>query len=254
RIDSDLLSRLLGVPVTRTVAVRNQGIAAIGKSLALARAGTIDDQLRELLAPSLKQGISQGHSLLILEGDETSATDCGLTPGQLRAEIYRSRRQKVNAIVPQVVTVTHGTHALSVTLGRLLLHPLYGSVIAVAVCYLIFYQLLGVFIAGSVVDFTEKQGMRVFYEPVIRRAAATVLPADVAVGDTVFQFPAGTALAGSHAANFDHALSQAPLKQVKYNFWAHPGPTALIGQVLAGEYGVLTLTVTYLVGLLMPLV
>ncbi len=254
RIDTDLLSRLLGVPVTNCVAVRNQGIAEIGTNLPLASVGRIDDELRELLAPSLRQGIAQGHSLLILEGDESSAIECGLPPGLLRAGIYRSRRQKVNALVAQTVTQTKGSQALSMKLGQLLLHPFLGTIIAVSVCYLIFYQLLGVFIAGSVVDFTEKKGMRVFYEPVVRRVAATVFPADVTVGDTLFQFPRGTAFAGKGVADLDRALYLAPLDSIKYNFWAKPGIAALGGQVLAGEYGVLTLTVTYLIGLLMPLV
>ncbi|MBK7841924.1 MAG: hypothetical protein IPJ49_30470 [Candidatus Obscuribacter sp.] len=78
--------------------------------------------------------------------------------------------------------------ALSTSLGRLLLHPVWGSLINFAVCCLIFYQMLGVWIAGNLVDITEKQTMKVYYEPFVRRLAANVFPDTITIKDKQFAF------------------------------------------------------------------
>ncbi|HEY9868757.1 MAG TPA: ferrous iron transporter B [Candidatus Obscuribacterales bacterium] len=255
QIDSERLSDLLGVHVIRCVAVRNEGIADIRRDLPLARPGRVSDELRELLAPFEQQGIPQAYALLILEGDEPSATAYDTAAEQRRAELYRLRRQAVNTIVSRVVTHRGRSEGLAIRLGTLLLHPLWGTLAALAVCYLLFYQLLGVVVAGQVVDLTEKQGMRAHYEPIVRRLAACVFPCQITAGSQQFVFPGGTVAAGAAGADqLDRALAGSRPADIKYNFWSQPGPASLVGQVLAGEYGVLTLTVTYLVGLLMPLV
>jgi len=254
RIDTRLLSELLGVPVLTSVAVRNVGIDQIRNSLGSACLGKVSEPVRELLAPLIAGGIAQSLALLVLEGDEPSSTSCAVPPQDWRTVIYRSRRQTVNQIAAQVVRQDSKYQSLGLKLGHALLHPVYGLMVAVAVCYLIFYQLLGVLIAGNLVDLTEKRIMRTYYEPFVRRAVATVFPAQVTVGDRQFDFAGGTLTSPAEAASLDQAIARSGPECVQYNFWPKPGFLSLIGQAIAGEYGVLTLTVTYLLGLLMPLV
>jgi ferrous iron transport protein B len=135
-----------------------------------------------------------------------------------------------------------------------LLHPFYGSLISFAVCYLIFYQVLGVWIAGNLVDITEKKGMKVYYEPFVRRIAAEIFPCEIAVGQQKFEFPAGTMKQPEQAAAADIATHAAKPEDVSFNFWKTPSLMSAIGNILVGEYGLVTLTVTYLLGLLFPLV
>lgn len=254
KIDIDLLSSLLGVPVSSCVAVARKGVEEIGSLIEHARRGKIDGEMLERLGNLQDRGIDQGRALLLLEGDAISATECGTTVPDHRAEIYGARRRRVNELVAATVSQDPRTQSFSKRLGHVLLHPVYGSVIAFTVCWLIFYQLLGVWIAGNLVDVTEKQTMRRFYEPVVRRVTAIAFPAEIKVGETVFKFPHGTLGDSAKAAELDKTLAATEPSDVEYNYWAQPSLAAFAGNAIAGPYGVLTLTVTYLLGLLMPLV
>ena len=253
RIDVNELVNLLGIPVLTCVAVRGQGIDEIKSNVKEACVGQSSSLVTQLVAPLIEKGISPADSLLIIEGDEPTAQARKLTAGKWRSEIYRERRRRVNEIVAAVVSVEKAKESPSIKLGRILLHPLYGSVAAALVCYFIFYQFLGVFIAGNVVDISEKKGMRVYYEPAIRRLCAQIFPSVVTVGNTTFAFPNGTFSSPEQASILDGQLAQQP-DNTTWNFWPRAGLLELAGNILVGDYGVLTLTVTYLIGLLMPLV
>ncbi|HEY9715229.1 MAG TPA: ferrous iron transporter B, partial [Chroococcales cyanobacterium] len=254
KIDTQLLSESLGVPILTCVAVQKEGIEAIRHSVHTARVGKVSSEVQELIAPLMQKGIEQSHAVLIAEGDEESATECGVVPEQYRNAIYKSRRLLVNHLVEQCVEHNQGALGFSTRLGRVLLHPFWGSIIAFTVCYLIFYQLLGVFVAGTLVDYTEKKTMKVYYEPVVRRLAAAVFPAEITVNDQVFEFPKGTLADSSEAAKLDAVMWKSKLDEVQFNFWKERNWLSAVGNILVGEYGLVTLTVTYLLGLLFPLV
>lgn len=253
-IDKPLLSNLLGIPVMSCVAVRKEGIDEIRRSISSAQPGNVSDELRQILAPLLDQGIDQAQALLIAEGDEPTATACDVKPGADRPAIYGSRRILTNDIVEQCVSVPNKAVSFSVKLGRFLLHPVYGAVVAFAVCYFLFYQVLGVWIAGNLVDLTEKKTMKVYYEPVVRRLVANVFPCEITVGDTKFDFPSGTIAQKEQASLADTAIKNAKADEVSFDFWKEHNLLSAIGNILVGEYGLVTLTVTYLLGLLFPLV
>jgi ferrous iron transport protein B len=254
KIDVDQISQLLDIHVLTCVAVARQGIDRIMLEVEQARIGNVDKSIYEIIKPLREKEIPQAYALLIAEGDEASAKEFDCQILAERGNIYRLRRTRANEIVGQVISQEVRKQSFSVKLGRWLLHPFYGSVIAVAVCYFLFYQVLGVLIAGNLVDLTEKKGMRVFWEPLVRKTCATILPADVVVGDTKFVFPAGTLADANQNQQFEQALAKSQPDEVEYNFWPRAGIKEFIGTSIAGDYGVLTLTVTYLLGLLMPLV
>lgn len=253
-IDTSLLSTLLGVPVLKCVAVRKEGIDEIRENIDKATMGNISEEVIRVIQPLLDKGIDQAHALLIAEGDELSATKCGVQPLPDRAAIYGSRRLLANEYVQQCVRQEEKSVNFSVKLGRFLLHPIYGSLISFAVCYLIFYQLLGVLIAGTLVDLTEKRIMKVYYEPVVRRLAANVFPTTITANDQTFSFPNGTLASPSEAAQLDSTISKTSPADLKFNFWPSKSIMSVVGNILVGEYGLVTLTVTYLLGLLFPLV
>lgn len=256
-IDVQQLSALLGLPIVTTVATRKEGIAGIIDHLDQSRAGCIEVELAQILNADLQPGMRQELLLLALEGDAPSAEalkeQWHIAVPDRRSQIYANRRRAVNQLYERCVQSTSARKNFSVRLGRLLVQPLFGSIVAMVACYLVFYQLLGIFVAGTVVDFTEKKLMRMYYEPSLKRATAFVFPCDVTVGSTKFTFPQGT-IFGAGAPAFDRALSSTPPAKVGYNFWAYRNFPSVIGNTLSGEYGVLTLTVTYLLALLLPLV
>src|SRR5262249_48906614 len=142
--------------------------------------------------PIMAQKIDQANALLIAEGDAPSAEQFDLQPLNHRAAIYGSRRVRVNQLVEMCVQQDSKHMGFSVKLGRVLLHPVYGTIVSIVVCYAFLYHLLGVFTAGNLVDFTEKKVMKVYYEPLVRRIAANVFPAEISIGDKTFEFPQGT--------------------------------------------------------------
>jgi ferrous iron transport protein B len=255
RIDLDLLSELLGVPVLPTVAVKGEGISDIQESLHGARLGKVPDELAELFENCSGEK-QQALLLLALEGDEPAMALMQSPVPNKQQVIYRQRRKLVNEICEQTVQQEASRQSFSMRFGRFLLHPMYGAAISFAVCYLLFYQLLGVIVAGTVVDFTEKKCMVVYYQPSVRKAAATVFPCTITAGGKKFDFPSGTSHDAAHAAELEQTVAAGKIASpdVDYNFWSFKNAWALIGNALVGEYGVLTLTVTYLIGLLMPLV
>ena len=206
RIDVDLLQKLIGVPIISTIAVRKNGLDLLRKSIYTAKVGKIEPWLQEMLAGFTPKLGNQGEALLILEGDPVLAQRNGLSPNNLREDIYNKRREQVNDIVSQVLHLTNSKHNLAEQIGKLMLNPWTGWPFLVIVLGLM-YQFIGSFVAGTVVGFTEKIVMAGKYEPLVRGLVETLINV------------------------------------------ASP-----LGKVLIGEFGLLTMTVTYLVGLLLPLV
>lgn len=254
KIDLQKLEELLGVPVTYTVAITHEGIDRIPALLPNARSGNAQPEIIALAQELIDAGHPQGLAVLCAEGDDVSATMLGIAAGASQSAIYKLRRNRVDSIYEAVVSHTASSQTFGTRFGRFLLHPIYGSAVALAVCYLIFYQLLGVIVAGNIVNFTEKDGLCVYYEPNVRRIAANVFPATVQVGEQKFVFNGGTLAAPAQAKAFDEAAKPVRGDEISYDFWSVKAPLAVLGNLLVGEYGVLTLTVTYLIGLLLPLV
>ncbi|MDZ4837466.1 MAG: ferrous iron transport protein B [Candidatus Melainabacteria bacterium] len=254
-IDMALMSERLGVPVMQCIAVENKGITEIGELIKDARPGNILPKMLEKLNTVTARGVDQAHALLILEGDKQTIEDTGITGEDYRNTIYTERRRLADELVDDCVIESERSAKFSVKVGRFLLHPIFGGAIALFICYFVFYQVLGVWIAGNLVDLTEKKTMRVYYEPNVRRAVANYLPNAITIEDKTFEFPAGTVAAPAEAAALDEAAKAINPAEIKFDFWKYrTNPLTIVGNVLVGEYGILTLTVTYLLGLLMPLV
>ncbi len=184
-IDISKLETLLGVPVIATVAVTGEGLDQILPMLARACIGnTVPD------CPDIE-------ALTALEGN----------PAQ-RLHLYGLRRKHVNALVQQVITRKTGVTPLSWSkrFGNWFLNPVVGLLSGV-VALLTLYQVVGVWISGDLVGFTEETLMLGYVVPVIQKAVSAVVPQ-------------GTAL---------------------YT-------------ILAGEFGVLTMSLQYIFGVLFPLI
>lgn len=205
-IDRDLLEDLLGVPVVETVAVDNKGLEALVARLAEARVGNADRVTETGLLPVAARTGTRATALLVLEGDEEIAARFGLEPGDMRESIYSRRRERVNDIVGHVLSTSDEGLSLGARLSRIMLEPLTGLPLLAGLLAVV-YVVLGVWVAGDVVGFTEETLMLGYWEPFVRGVVASLA-------------------AESTAA---------------YAF-------------LAGEFGVLTMTVTYLLGVILPLV
>lgn len=205
-VDLDELSRLLAVPVVRTVAIRRQGFDEVRAALEQAHPGCSDDTLQDRLTALLDRVGTRPEALLVLEGDPYVSERHGVAPMKQRDEVYADRRRRVNVIVAAAVKQTRSGLDLRTRLGRALIRPLTGIPVLALTLYLM-YEVIGVFVAGRVVGFTEGTLMQGYVEPFLRSLVQSVT-----------------------------------------------GPTGPAYEILAGEFGVVTLTITYIFGLLLPLV
>ncbi len=163
-------------------------------------------------------------------------------------------------------------------LSDLLIHPVWGVLIAGLFFAMVLYQFLGVWIAGDLVNLLEKSILEPLWTNNLRAFFAGFLPVSLvwdcggnpaALAPFALHFPAGLNAASPEMLTNLQALQSNPACSQNYLFSAADGlgmklaagsllpaltwATGLI-TVLLGQYGVLTITVTYLLGVLMPLV
>ncbi|SIQ71527.1 ferrous iron transport protein B [Halanaerobium kushneri] len=211
-IDLENLEKELGVPVIPTTAAKNRGLDRVRDSIDSAVNGNSifsnNSNLGQKLNNIRTAVKNTADALMILEEDENIR--CNYPELQnipdLREEIYTARRQRVDQITNSVLTYDQNTGQFARKLGSYMLKPATAIPMLLVLLYFI-YQFIGVFIAQTVVDFTEGYIFTDIYEPFVRNIIASSI-------------------------GFD-------------NFF---------GQLLAGEYGILTMAVTYIFGLLLPLV
>lgn len=210
KIDVNILSEEIGVPVIPTVAVKGKGLAAVKDSIAAACKGKDiflnNPFLKQQMTSLCQKTENQAEALLIMEGDSEISARYQIEPLGYREEIYKIRRERVDKIIDLVVSEIQEGVNFKTVLGRMMVKPLTGIPLLLLTLYLL-YQLVGVFIAQTVVGLTEETLLIGIYEPFIRAVIGSVV-----------------------------------------------NSSSLIGKLLIGEFGILTMTVTYIFGLLLPLV
>jgi len=207
RIDVKRLSELLGVVIVPTVAVQGSGMNEIKKALNQARPGRAMDMVKAYMPQVLPLVDEPSEALLVLEEDENILARHHITSSpKVQEKLYTERRRWIDAIVDEVVVQDHRNARFKVKLGHWMIQPLTGIPMLLAALWLM-YQAVGVFVAQTIVDFTEGLIMGTYYMNWITNLAAPYLSAET-----------------------------------------------LMGKLLIGEFGVLTMTPVYVLGLLMPLV
>lgn len=204
KVDCGKLSAELGVDVVPTSAVKGMGIDEVKKRLKNAREGNRTEGIQQLISSYISKGIKEPEALLILEDDETIAERNGVDIAGKREELYKGRRARADEIINSVVIDSYEGTSFSTKLGRLLLKPVTGIPIMLAVLAGMFW-FIGVFIAQTIVNFTEGNVMNGIYKPFIESILGFI-PKD----------------------SFFYSL-------------------------LLGDFGLLTMTPIYILGLLLPL-
>jgi ferrous iron transport protein B len=263
KINVEQLSKILGVPVIPTIAIKHKGFKEITEAIEKATIGNRDKKLAEKIkkiANELK--VTEIEALLILEGDpETINKYRAKFNGELyiqdeREKIYIERRNKANQIVAEVTNIDTISGRISNFFGRIAIHPIFGLAFFIVILYLA-YILVGKLIAQDIVNFTENEIGKKIYEYNVRKLVARYFPVSIKVNildendniiDTrTFTFENGTR--GSETT-LNQMREFATGKNVEYEF-EFKNPILVI---FFGEFGVLTMTVRYLLFLLLPLV
>ncbi|MDF2889707.1 MAG: feoB [Clostridia bacterium] len=206
KVDTAKLEELLGVPVIPTTAIKGEGMDLVLSSIDKASVGNRNPQLTERIKEYLDKVDNEAEALLVLEDDENVAERHQVRISGLRDEIYSDRRKEVDCIVTKSVIETIKGASLRTKIGRWMLNPITGIPMLAVTLYIMF-KILGVFVASTVVGFTEETIMEGMYRPFIEGI----------VGSFVSQ---GT----------------------------------FFGDILIGEFGILTMAPVYILGLLLPLI
>lgn len=258
KIDTKKLSELLGVEVYETSAVKETGFDKLDEAIKNTRQGKQELDVYFMLQQVMEKNISQSEAMLVLEGDSSTAeknkVDNG-TPDE-REKIYIGRRNRVNEIVDQVEHEDSKKGELFNLLGRLSLNPLTGIPI-LAVVLVILYFFIGDLVSQRIVDFTEGTVGKGIFEYHLKSFVSDYTAADidvnilndeeVVIDKRTFSFPGGKSANPELAQQFNEYSSQ-PGAESDFRF-SHP-----IAKLFFGEFGVVTMTTTYLIFLLLPLV
>ncbi len=207
QIDVKTLSEELGVEVIPTTATKNQGIDAIKEALKRARPGKRIPEIDFLIKRVRNKIPLESEALLALEEDENILKRHMLqNEYRKRDYIYQIRRKRVDFIVDKVVSATNEGASFKTKLGRWMLKPTTGIPILLVILFCV-YQIIGVFVAQTVVGITE----------------------EIIMGHYYYRFIMGIMTKFLDDSSF-------------------------LGQLLIGEFGILTMAPIYLFGLLLPLV
>ncbi len=258
KIDVKKLSDLLGVNVYETSAVTEAGFENLDEAIDEARKGKQELDLFAMLQQVMDKGITQSDSLLVLEGDEAVAKRNKVETGGAveRENIYIGRRNRVNEIVDQVEFEDSKKGELFNLIGRLALNPVTGIPFLGVVLVLVYF-FIGDFVSQQVVDFTENTIGKGVFEYNVKSFVSeytstdmlvnVVNDAEEVVNSREFSFPDGKSENPALADQFSDFSSQSGA-QTEFTFY-NP-----IAKLLFGEFGVITMTITYLIFLLLPLV
>lgn len=258
KINTQLLSELLGVEIIETSAVTKKGFDQLQNAVKLAKVGNQNLDLQFMLQHLIDKGISKAEALLIIEGDSITASKNFMQPGLSddREKIYITRRSKVNEIVTLVEYEDSKKGEIFNQLGRLSLHPKTGIPILIVILSLVYF-FIGDFVSQQVVDFTENKIGKELFEFNVKSFIAnfnesTILvssldePGNV-VENKTFRFPNGMA---SDTKLKNEFLTFSNKQEIAIDFqFSNP-----ILRLFFGEFGVITMTITYLFFLLLPLV
>jgi ferrous iron transport protein B len=229
-VDIKLLARQLGLEILPCSAHTKEGLSTLQdyifehKTNYRFKPGLMKSELASFVEPYQDQVFDRAEALMIAEGDKYIAARNQLelkeSAQQTQLEIYDIRRAYVDELVKECIQDSQLSWLDK--LGNLCMQPVFGTLLAMFIIYVFLYQFLGLFVAGTIVDFFEINIFHEYFEPACRAVVGSF--AEVRLGLNELE----------------------PLILTD--------PLAALGTFLAGDYGVLTLTTTYLLALLLPLV
>ncbi len=258
RIDHSKLSKILGVPVFCTSAVDKKGFEHLEEGIHTARKGIADKDIYSMIAPLGILGVTQPAALLIKEGDEETATKYvqPLGSGDDRELIYIKRRTAINEIINEVEFEDTSRGKFLHRLSSLVINPITGIPMLLVVLT-IFYFLIGDFVAQRLVNYTEKQVGKRYFEYNVKSYVGHFTPVTV---DVTLTDPVGGTTEKQEFIFTNNILEDPARKELLDQTSKLPNASTtfkysnIVARFLFGEFGVITMTVTYLLFLLLPLV
>ena len=224
RIDQAELSRILGIPVIGAVALRNQGT----------------DELVEALSQARPPHAWQGAEL----------------PDAEPYERNRERLARVNEILAATWSMSQPSRAsLGVRLGFWAMHPVKGLAFLLAVLALTFW-FVGLLGAGTLVDALETGLFHQRITPLAIRAADAVLPFPHTHETEAVELNMAVPVTPIHEVGVARFTRTVASPAYHLTAEAHGGARVLrfFHDLLVGEYGVITMALSYAFAIVLPIV
>jgi ferrous iron transport protein B len=261
RIDRKALEAALGVPVSETVAVRRKGMGGLRRAIANQRSSEltvtyprpVEEAIREIThhlpdTPVSKRSLA----VMILAGDESLIPWLGVRRKDrsvieivrrrcaarvrepLGTVINKSRLVAVDTVVKQVeVRPRLRVGSVMDTLGQWAMHPVWGIPVLLVVLWGM-YQFVGVFGAGTAVDFLESTVFGKYLSPWAMQ-----------ISDFLFRFP--------HTHAFEDGVMAPNYSLTGDLAWWQEG-VRFVHDFLVGPYGQITMALSYAIALILPIV
>jgi ferrous iron transport protein B len=258
KIDVQRLSELLGVDIFETSAVSKSGFDKLDLAIQNAHEGSQPKELHHILHETLNKVGTQAEALLILEGDESIAKkhEVECVPVEIREKLYIERRNLVNEIVSEIEFEDSKRGEFFNKLGKYSLHPVTGIPLLLVVLALV-YLFIGDFVSQRVVNYTENTLGKNEFEYHLKTFVAKYTPTKI----IVHNFDFNGKLKDEKVFNFKEGLDAEPLISKEFKNYSSNSNSSSdfyfyssIVKLFFGEFGIITLTISYLVFLLLPLV
>jgi len=272
RVDADLLESRLGVRVVRTVATLRKGLDDLRRALSQQRRATfrveypsaIETAIVDMAAVLPDTHVDKrALALMVLCGDDTlrgwlheRIGDAGMTAledlrrrtaGTMREPlsivVNRHRLRAIDALLREVETrPARRSGSILERIGAFSMHPLWGVPVLLAVLFGM-YQFVGVFGAGTLVELLETGIFANHLSPWAMQAMDAVLrfPHTHAVADGILQ---ADYVLGAGAAAGAAGVELGTGQQI----------ARFVHDLLVGEYGQITMALSYAIALILPIV
>lgn len=254
KIDIDRLGVILGVPIIPTIAISGKGFPELETAIKEATKGKEDKSIFKMIENAKLPDISRSEKILILEDDDHTKKKYNINTTFYRDEIYINRRKRVNEIIQKVIIDTIKKKNLGSLIGKISIHPVFGIPLAITILYLT-YLFVGQFIAGTVVDFSKGYLGTKIYEYNIKKKVADISSTRIIVNRInggqkekwESAFPKGI-------RNEQDKYAKIIEMESKLNSEINFKYENKLLEILFGEFGIITMTISYIIFLLLPLV
>ncbi len=258
KIDYDKLSAFLGVEVIPCSAVEKYGFDKLDFAIEQARYGKKLADLSSMRNKESLASIPEPELLLYAEGDQLVSDKYNLPVISFdeREIIYIQRRNSVNELVSNIEYEDSSKGKFFNLLGRLSIGPVSGVFVLIAVLSMM-YLFIGDLVSQQLVAFTEGEIGHKIFEYNLKNYVAEFTPSEIsaeilndegkAIEKRTFIFKENL-LADQQLYKEYKDYYRDKDYQISFSF-SNP-----VYRLLFGDFGIISMTITYLLFLLLPLV
>ena len=192
KINTEHLTNILNVPITCCTATTGDGVSDILKIIPQAKISSLNIEYKknkdiQTIENILKDivSISKALAIYLLSGDKDIkqyvpqkwqdkvfklVSDTAKNEYKMfAAQIFHDNNETILKIVSEVKTIEHRKHkSFMEKLGNICLHPFWGTIIMLLIIF-IMYEFIGVFVAGTVVDWIQTKIFEELITPFIAK-------------------------------------------------------------------------------------